>query len=109
MIFFILRWRKKALRKAGLPKRFFVEKTNEFLWCAPRGSKGRCKSNKTKKLCEISYADHHGDKNCVWRSGRCQEDHKCDNSRQRKKEARKLGIRYFDGAWRRNGIAIHYE
>eukprot|EP01080_Neovahlkampfia_damariscottae_P008955 gene8955-904_t len=102
-------WRKKALRKAGLPSKFYVSKKEEYLWCAPKGSPGRCKSNRKKSVCEKSYADHHGDKNCIWKNRRCTEDHKCDNSRQRKKEARKLGLRYYRGAWRRNGIAIHYD
>jgi hypothetical protein len=51
-------WGPEALKKVGLPKKFYVDPNDEYVWCAPRGSKGRCKSNKTKAKCEISYADH---------------------------------------------------
>jgi hypothetical protein len=102
-------WGPEALKKAGLPKKFYVDPSDEYVWCAPRGSKGRCKSNKTKAICEISYADHWGDKNCIWRDGKCTEGRKCDNARERVKAAKKLGLTFERSAWRRNGVPISGE
>jgi hypothetical protein len=103
-------WNIAALKKADLPARFYVEPRDEFLWCAPRGSPGDCKTNKSKALCETSYADHNGDKNCVWDNIRktCIPGAKCDDSRQRIDEAKKLGLQYYDGAWRRGGVPVSY-
>jgi hypothetical protein len=97
------------LKKEGLPKHFYVNPKDEYVWCAPRGSNGRCSSNKSKLLCEKSYADHWGDKNCLWSNGRCTEGRKCDNARERVEAAKKLGLNYERAAWRRNGVPISGE
>jgi len=102
-------WDLPALRDAGLPDRFYVYPPDEYLWCAPRGSPGDCDVNGNQTLCEISYADHSGDKNCVWRFGRCIAGVKCDNARERVDAAKRLGIQYYNAAWRRNGVPISYS
>jgi hypothetical protein len=97
------------LKQYDLPKKFYVDPSREFLWCAPRGSNGRCSSNKNQNLCEKSYAhDGNMDRNCVWKNRRCIDGAKCDNARERTDAARKLGLKYYQGAWRRNNIPITY-
>jgi len=103
-------WSKEALKKAGLPSRFYVDPAKEFLWCAPRGSNGSCSSNKFQLACEESYADSDMDRNCRWAQTKmgnmCAPGEKCDNARERKGAANKLGLQYYSGAWRRNGVPI---
>ena len=101
-------WSKSALKKGDLPARFYVDPAKEYLWCAPKGAPGRCSTVKQKKSCEESYADHRGDKNCVWKANKCTEGAKCDNGRERLAAAKRLGLKYFGGAWRRNGAPISY-
>jgi len=102
-------WSIDALRSADLPDRFYVNPADEYLWCAPRGSPGDCDVNRNQSICEMSYADHSGDKNCVWKGGRCSPGAKCDNARERVDAARKLGLQYYSGAWRRYGIPISFS
>lgn len=105
-------WSLEALRANNLPDRFWVDPADEYLWCAPRGSDGDCDSNNSNPYnCLRSYADHDGDKNCKWipyynGKGGCVPGPKCDNARERGDAARSLGLEYYDGAWRRNGVAI---
>jgi len=101
-------WSQSALQQAGLPSRFYVDPDDEFLWCSPKGSPGSCSSNKAQLICELSYADENGDKNCVWDVNRklCVKGRKCDNGRERTDAAKKLGLIYINGAWRRNGVEI---
>jgi len=101
-------WSKEALKELELPARFFVNPPDEYNWCAPRGSPGDCQVNRNQSLCEMSYADHSGDKNCKWFSGKCVPGPKCDDNKQRVNEAKRLGLRYYNGAWRRNGIPVSY-
>ena len=93
------------MKKLDLPARFYVDPKNEYSWCAPKGT-GQCQDERSQKSCESVYADHNGDKNCVWRGGRCMPGPKCDNARERTSAARRLGLTYYGSSWRRDGVPI---
>jgi hypothetical protein len=104
-----VQWSTEALKNAGLPIKYYVAPSDEFEWCAPRGSPGDCKSNKNQIDCERSYADENGDKNCRWVNNKCVKGNKCDNAKERVSAAKKLGLSYFGGSWKNsNGEEITY-
>jgi len=62
---------------------------------------------KKKDICLKSYAEHWGDKNCKWVGTHCTEGQKCDDARDLD-EARRLGLLYYNGAWRRKGVPVSF-
>lgn len=92
-----------------LPKNYFRElrRRKERLarklpWCAPKGTRS-CHKMQGRSACERVYADHRGDRNCLYRNGRCVPGPKCSDARNRKEKARKLGLTYYGAQWHRPG------
>ena len=65
-----------------LPTRFYVDPLNEFVWCAPKGV-GSCFKIKNQEICELVFAGHKTDQNCIWRGGRCIPGPKCHDTKGR--------------------------
>ena len=88
-----------------LPKRFYISPDKERVWCAPKGV-GSCKRQTNKEICELVYAEHSGDQNCIWRNGKCMPGPKCHDTGGRIKGAIKNGLEYYCSSYRKNGVAI---